>query len=118
MSLLYFILVSFGLTQIVVYGKIFDKLRPKEGKLGELFSCPMCVGFHVGWILWLLSGYTTLFSYDESLVTAFGLACLSSGTSYILNMLFGDCGFKIDLGGKHETNNKNKMDDSSGRQLL
>ena len=95
-----------GLTQILVYGKIFDNLRPAHGWLGELLSCPMCVGFHVGWLLWLFSFWTELFSFDSSLVTAFLLSCMSSGTSYALNMLFGDCGIKLDLGGKHETNNE------------
>lgn len=118
MSLLYFVLIAFGFTQIIVYGKILDKVRPTRGWFAELLSCPMCVGFHVGWILWLFNDYTELFTYDYSLATGFGLACLSSGTSYILNMIFGDCGIKIDLGGKHETIDKNKMDDSTGRQLL
>ena len=107
MNLIYFILIAFGLTQVVVYGKIFNKVRPTKGWLGDLFSCPMCVGFHVGWILWLFSPHTELFTFDGSLITGFLLACLSSGTSYILNMIFGDCGIKIDLGGKHETINKN-----------
>jgi len=105
-SLIYFILASSGLTQILVYGKVFDGIRPTSGWLGQLLSCSMCTGFHVGWVLWLFSGYTQLFSFDSSFVTAFLLACLSSGTSYILSMLFGDCGIKIDLGGKHETINK------------
>ena len=97
MSLLYFTLCAFGLTQIIVYGSIFDSVRPKEGKLGELFSCPMCMGFWVGVILWALNSYTGLFSFDNSFVTGVLLGCLSSGTSYILNMLFGDDGIKIDL---------------------
>tara|TARA_B100000214_G_scaffold290972_1_gene220667 strand:- start:252 stop:593 length:342 start_codon:yes stop_codon:yes gene_type:complete len=96
-SLIYFILCAFGLTQIIVYGSIFDSVRPKEGKLGELFSCPMCMGFWVGVILWALNSYTGLFSFDNSFVTGVLLGCLSSGTSYILNMLFGDDGIKIDL---------------------
>ena len=48
MELLYFILAAYGLTQILVYGSIFNGWRPTEGKLGELFKCPMCMGFWVG----------------------------------------------------------------------
>jgi len=48
MELLYFILCAHGLTQILVYGKIFDRIRPTKGKLGELFQCPMCIGMWVG----------------------------------------------------------------------
>ena len=94
MELLTFILCAYGLTQIVVYGKVLNKVRPTKGNLGALFKCPMCVGFHVGWILMLLSPFTELFSFDVSVVNFFILGCLSSGTSYILNMLFGDEGIK------------------------
>ncbi len=107
MSLIYFVLCSFGLTQILVYGKIFNKIRPTKGRLGELLSCPMCTGFWVGVFLWALNGKTELFSFDSSLLTAVLLGCLSSGTSYILNMLFGDGGLKIEhtgLRNKTKTN--------------
>ena len=94
MDLLTFILCAYGLTQIIVYGKIFNNIRPEKGRAGELFRCPMCMGFHVGWFLMLLSPFTELFSYDVSVVNFFLLGGLSSGTSYILNMVFGDHGVK------------------------
>lgn len=97
MNLLYFVLCAFGLTQILIYASILNSIRPTEGKLGELFSCPMCIGFWVGVILWALNGYTGLFSFDNSFVTGVLLGCLSSGTSYILNMLFGDDGLNVNL---------------------
>ena len=99
-------LCAYGMTQILVYGTIFNSIRPTKGKMGELFHCPMCLGFWVGVFLWAINGFTGLFTFDYSLVTAFVLGCLSSGTSYVLTMLMGDCGIKIDLGGKHETNSK------------
>lgn len=55
----------------------------------------MCLGFWIGLILWALNGYTTLFSFDDSLVTGVLLGCLSSGTSYVLSMLFDDEGLKV-----------------------
>ena len=94
MELLYFVLAAYGLTQGVVYGTIFDRIRPTKGKLGELFKCPMCVGFHVGWFLMLLSPYTELFNFDVSVANFFILGWLSSGTSYVLNMVFGDTGIQ------------------------
>jgi hypothetical protein len=45
MELLAFILCAYGLTQILVYGKILDDIRPTEGKLGELFKMPYVHGF-------------------------------------------------------------------------
>jgi len=98
-NLVYFVLCSFGLTQILIYGKILDKIRPTKGFLGELLSCPMCTGFWVGVFLWALNGTTELFSFDSSLSTALLLGALSSGTSYILNVLFGDEGLKIEHSG-------------------
>ena len=93
-ELLTFILCAYGLTQILVYGKIFSRLRPKKGKLGELANCSMCMGFHVGWVLMLLSPFTELFNFDVSAANFLLLSCLSSGTSYVLNMIFGDEGIK------------------------
>lgn len=91
MDLIYFILTAYGMTQILVYGSIFDKVRPNR----DFFKCPMCMGFWVGIFLWAINNYTELFIFDYSPVTAFLLGCLSSGTSYVLNMLFGDSGINI-----------------------
>ena len=99
MDLVYFVLVAYGLTQIIVYGSIFNKVRPSKESfrgLGELFHCPLCMGFHVGWFLWALSGFTSLFTFDYNAMTGFALACLSSGTSYVFNMVFGDKGVKYE----------------------
>ena len=100
MELLYFILIAYGLTQIIVYSEmpLIKFLRPSKEFLrgyGKLFHCPMCMGFHVGWLLMLLSPYTELFSFDVSATNFFLLGWLSSGTSYILNMIIGDHGIKI-----------------------
>ena len=97
MQLICFILVAYGLTQILVYGSIFDSIRPTKGKLGELFQCSMCLGFWVGIFLYGLSFYTELFTFELNGANPFLLGCLSSGTSYILSQLFGDEGIKIKL---------------------
>ena len=101
MELALFVLIAYGLTQILVYSDmpIIKRLRPDKESYrgyGKVFHCPMCMGFHVGWILMLLSPFTELFSFDVSLLNLFLLGGLSSGTSYILTMLFGDNGVKHD----------------------
>lgn len=98
MNVIIFILCCYGLTQILCYGKIFNSIRPKDGKLGELFSCSMCTGFWVGLILWLLNPLTQLFIFDDNLFTGFLLGCLSSGTSYLLDKIVSDEGIKITKG--------------------
>lgn len=100
MELLTFMLCAYGLTQILVYSDmpILKKLRPSKETLkgyGKVFHCPMCMGFHVGWFLMLLSPYTELFNFEVSVANYFLLGSLSSGTSYILNMVFGDDGIQI-----------------------
>tara|TARA_R110000824_G_scaffold49388_3_gene138555 strand:- start:2251 stop:2544 length:294 start_codon:yes stop_codon:yes gene_type:complete len=91
MNLLLFVLAAYGLTQIIVYGRIFDKIRPSY----HLFHCSMCIGWWVGLFLWAINPYTELFTFDYSIVTALVLACISSGTSYVLNMIFSDEGINI-----------------------
>ncbi len=97
MSLVYFVLIAFGLTQILVYGSIFNSIRPTEGMFGTLFRCPMCMGFWSGVFLWSVNYFTDLFTFDYSPVTALLLGCMASGTSYVLNMLFGDRGLRLDV---------------------
>jgi hypothetical protein len=97
MDLLYFILGCFGLTQLLVYGKVFDKIRPSS----YLFHCPMCIGFHVGWFLWAINGLTELFTFDYSITTAFVLAGVGSGSSYVLCMVFGDEGINLKIRGEN-----------------
>ncbi len=94
MELLCFVLACFGMTQIIVYGKIFDKLRPTQGWLGQLLSCTMCTGFWVGLIMYGISFNTELFNFNKGLTTGFVLGCLSSGTSYVLSALFDDEGIR------------------------
>ena len=95
MELLTFILVAYGLTQILVYGSILKPIRPTKGKLGELFQCPMCMGFWVGFFLCVISPFTPLFTFEPNFVTPILLGCLSSGTSYVLCQVFDDEGIKI-----------------------
>ncbi len=96
MNLIWFCLISYGLTQIIVYGSIFNTIRPASGKIGELFHCPMCMGFWVGFFLWLIKDFTELINFDDSIFTGFLCACASSGVSYILCTLFGDAGLKVE----------------------
>ncbi len=96
MTFIWFCLVSYGLTQILVYGKILDPIRPKTGKLGQLLECPMCTGFWVGLFLWSVKDYTQLFTFDNSFVTALLLGFAASAAAYVGNTVFGDEGIKME----------------------
>lgn len=95
MELFYFILCAAGLTQVLVHGTIFDRIRPQEGFFGELFQCSMCLGFHAGWFLLVISPYTELFNFEVNLVNSLLLGCLSSFTSYALDKIIGDEGIRL-----------------------
>ena len=98
MELLYFVLAAYGLTQIIIYGSIFNKVRPSKdwlGGFGKLFHCPMCMGFWSGVILFSINNQTELFTYNYNLFNALILGCLSSGTSYLLSVLINDFGLNL-----------------------
>mgnify|MGYP005828476139 len=98
MDLIYFILCAYGLTQILIYGSIFNKIRPSKTWLhgfGVLFHCPMCMGFWSGLFLFSINEYTELFTFEYNFINMLLLGCLSSGTSYFISMLVNDFGLKL-----------------------
>ena len=90
MQLVYFILCCYGLTNILVYGRIFNRIRPTY----HFFHCPMCIGFWVGASLTGLNAFTELFTYEVSLMNMLLLGSLGSGASYSLCMLISDGGLQ------------------------
>ena len=103
MELLWFVLAAFGLTQILLYGSVFDSIKPKkdpENKWATLFHCPMCMGFWVGVLLFLINGGTELFNVEYTFANLFICGWLSSGTSYLIMMVVEDDGIKINLSDK------------------
>lgn len=97
LELVYFILCSYGMTQILLYGDIFNSIRPSKnflGGFGKLFHCPMCMGFWTGVFLLGINQHSELFTYDHTFVNFLLLGSLSSGTSYVLCTAFGDEGIK------------------------
>jgi len=105
MDLLFFILICFGCTNILVYGKIFNWIRPKH----HFFHCPMCMGFWVGCFFSFFLKIPINVEMPSVLIDMFGVnmfmndgiktlacGCLSSGTSYILAMIVGDGGIQIE----------------------
>jgi len=100
MDLIYFILCAYGLTQILLYGSMFNRVRPSKdflGGLGKLFHCAICMGFWVGFSLAILSPFCSLWHYEPSIVNLFIMGCISSGTSYVLNRMINDDGISVSL---------------------
>ena len=98
MELLWFALACYGLTYLVVYASIFNRIRPSKewlGGFGKLFNCTLCFGFHAGWFLFVINRWTELFTFETNLVNLLLCGWLSSGTSYALCMIIGDEGINV-----------------------
>jgi len=95
-ELVYFVLSAYGITQILVYGSIFNRIRPSKDFAAGFFHCPMCIGFWIGVFLLGINEYTELFTYDLNIINGLLLGGLSSGTSYALSMIFGDSGIRYE----------------------
>ena len=108
MGMLWFILTAYGLTQILVYSKIFERIRPSRdqyGLIGYMANCAMCMGFWVGMFLFFINGWTELFTFKYSIGNMFICGWLSSGTSYMLSALIKDEGLRIDKGENNDLDN-------------
>ena len=98
MELLWFALACYGLTYLVVYASLFNRIRPNKEWLwgfGKLFNCTLCFGFHSGWFLFAINRWTELFTFEYTLANLFICGCVGSGVSYILSMIVGDEGIRL-----------------------
>ena len=96
-KLIIFILVSYGITNILIYGSIFEKWRDFIGasreepkNLGKLFSCFMCLSFWVGVLVSLIMFSPTLTygMFDKvNFLNIFFDACLASGGVWLVHTL-------------------------------
>jgi len=98
MEFLLIILVSYGISNIIVFGSLFEGLREtaetySPNFFGKLLDCMMCTPFWVGFFLSLgsyLSGYTQFSPfYNNGLecvyISVFLDACLISGTTWLIH---------------------------------
>ena len=100
METLLIILVGYGISNIVVFGSIFENFRKSCKKwspnfFGSLFTCMMCTPFWVGFSLSLgsqITGYTQFSPfYNCGLeiipISIFLDSCLISGTTWLIHTL-------------------------------
>ena len=81
-----FCLITYGITNIIVYSSIFQPIRTKLWKspnsllrkLGELMHCSICTGFWVGGFIGMNSSPTDNFIFDGA---------IGSAVSWLLYML-------------------------------
>lgn len=88
-------IAAIGATIILVYGKIFERVRPKY----YLFNCPMCMGFHVGWVFCLIFLLFNGLLETNSILTIIKEGFITSILSYCVAMTFSDDGINIKVDG-------------------
>jgi hypothetical protein len=103
MNVLIWLIISYGLMNIMVYGSIFQGLRDffqrwgnnnyapfseVGGFISGILSCPMCFSFHGGWFLSLTVFSPTLHFFNTPIwVSWFFDAILSSGAVWVINAI-------------------------------
>lgn len=100
MSLLVFILTCYGISNIVIFGSIFEQFREfwkivSPNFFGKLFSCMICLPTYVGFIISIGAHVTELHQFspfaslglDISLLAIFLDGCLASGSVWLLHTL-------------------------------
>ena len=98
MEILLIILVSYGISNVIVFGTLFESFRELMDDLspnffGKLFSCMMCTPWWVGFFLSLgaqLSGYSQFLPFynyclENIYLSIFLDACLLSGTTWLIH---------------------------------
>jgi len=91
LNFILFILTSTSLTSILVWGHVFDRIRPDE----KFFHCCQCVGFHSGWAVYIIFYFADIVLPGHPIIAWFVYALISSGTSYAMNAIVDDNGIKI-----------------------
>lgn len=92
LTILVFVLLSYGISNIIIYGSIFESWRKfwlehNPSFMGKLFTCMMCLPTWVGFLLSLMlfSPIDTLFHVQD-----FGLWKLTIPKQYV-SMFFDGC---------------------------
>lgn len=106
MNLLLFILIAYGISNILIFGSIFNGWRTFWEKhnpsfFGALFTCMIClptyVGFIGSWLIWSPTEFygvvtselniLNIFTIPKSLISVFLDGCLTSGTVWLIHTL-------------------------------
>lgn len=100
MELLIFILLSYGISNIVVHGSIFNKWREfwkaiNPSFFGTLFTCMICFPTWVGFLLsfvFQIMGYinmspTANVGIDNIYLSVFLDGCLASGVTWLIHVV-------------------------------
>lgn len=100
MNLILFVLVCYGVSNIIIFGSIFNSFRAYWNKtspnfFGKLFTCMICLPTYVGFFISIGAHLTGLYQFSPfasiglniPLIAIFLDGCLASGSVWILHTL-------------------------------
>lgn len=93
LNLLILLLASTGMTMIVVFGKIFDGIRPNNPP----WNCTLCMGFYCGIIVNFLMYCIGLSLFLNVIIGCTLAGFISSLVSWVVSSLVDDDGIAIKL---------------------
>lgn len=92
MLMLFWILASYGCASIISWSAIFEDLREwvktKSSWFYKLMTCPLCLGFHIGWVMSLaLGGLCNHYFQTNLFWNLFADAVFTSGSTWMINSI-------------------------------
>ena len=87
MTLLAFVLIAYGITNILCFGRILSWLRNGIDRLrvrtiSDFVRCPMCVGFWVGFVV-SVTGYGVTHPFFDASIASGGSSLLHAASVYL-----------------------------------
>jgi hypothetical protein len=91
LNLLILLLASVGMTLIVVFGKIFDSIRPQTPP----WNCTLCMGFYCGIIVNFMLYYMDMSLFPSVIFGCTLAGFISSLMSWVVSSIIDDSGLAI-----------------------
>jgi len=90
--MLFWVLAAYGCVCIISWSTIFEDLREwvktKSSFFYKLMTCPLCLGFHIGWVMSLaLGGLCNHYFQTNLFCNLFADAVYTSGSIWIVNSI-------------------------------
>jgi fatty-acid desaturase len=92
MLIFFWCVAAYGCASIISWSAIFEELREwvktKSSWFHKLMTCPLCLGFHLGWVMSLTLGGLCNHYFQTNLFWGlFADAVFTSGSTWIINSI-------------------------------
>ena len=92
MLMLFWCIAAYGVASIISWSSIFEGLREwvktKSSWFYKLMTCPLCLGFHIGWVMSItLGGLCNHYFQTNLFWSLFADAVFTSGSTWLINTI-------------------------------